>query len=279
MPSLTPLAFAALGLLNEGPTHPYEMFQTMIAPTGRTGTSRSGPAPCTTRSAAWRSSASPRSWAPTGRATVRSAPPTPSPTPDGRPSHDGLRPADRRARRRVPRLPPGASPRSRTCRSDEAGPALRARVVALEPSATSTDEILGVVRAKDLPERYWLDVSYVRAMLTAQIEWLAATADRIAAGHIPWDGLPSRPQTPPRTARKPLDDHRHASADDREEAVACPLGTRRRLLHDPRRLDHRVGRHPHHRPEARRGHQRRDLGDERLPARLRRAAAHHRPAR
>ena len=29
MPSLTPLAFAALGLLAEGPTHPYEMFQTM----------------------------------------------------------------------------------------------------------------------------------------------------------------------------------------------------------------------------------------------------------
>ena len=30
MASLTPLAFAALGLLAEAPMHPYEMFQTML---------------------------------------------------------------------------------------------------------------------------------------------------------------------------------------------------------------------------------------------------------
>ena len=69
----------------------------------------------------------------------------------------------------------------------EAESALRARAVALRAQRDEADEILGVVRAKDLPERYWLDVSYVRAMLTTQIEWLAATADRIAAGHISWD--------------------------------------------------------------------------------------------
>jgi hypothetical protein len=31
-------------------------------------------------------------------------------------------------------------------------------------------------------------------MLTAQIEWLTATADRIASGDIPWDG-PAVPDT------------------------------------------------------------------------------------
>jgi hypothetical protein len=51
------------------------------------------------------------------------------------------------------------------------------------------------VHAKQLSDRYWLDVSYVRAMLTAQIEWLGSTVERISSGDIPWDGPAVPPQT------------------------------------------------------------------------------------
>jgi len=70
----------------------------------------------------------------------------------------------------------------------EAVDAVRVRVAALSEELAFYDESLAAMRTKGLAERYRLDVSYVRAMLAAQIEWLSATADRIASGDIPWDG-------------------------------------------------------------------------------------------
>jgi len=66
--------------------------------------------------------------------------------------------------------------------------AMRARADALRAQRAGYDEAATGLQAKQLAERYWLDVSYVRGMLTAQIEWLTATADRIASGDITWDG-------------------------------------------------------------------------------------------
>lgn len=184
MASLTPLAFAALGLLAEGPTHPYEMFQTMthrrdgrnvkVRPgtlyhqVGRlvelglaevVGTDREGNRPERTTYAITENG-----W------TVL---------------HDGLvgmlaDPADEYpvfhlALAEVENLPLA-----------EVVDALDRRVHALEQQRDEADEILDVVRGKDLPERYWLDVSYVRAMLTAQIEWLRATTERLRNGAVPW---------------------------------------------------------------------------------------------
>jgi DNA-binding PadR family transcriptional regulator len=183
---LTPLAFSALGLLNEGPMHPYEMFQTMVKrhedrnvkvrpgtlyhQVGRltelgyaevVGTERDGNRPERTTYAI----------TPAGRQALR----------------DGLRrmvaevaeeyPVFHLALGEIENLP-----------RDEAVDAVRARVAALEQEHGFLGEGLDHMREIGLPERFWIDVSYVRAMLSAQIDWLTATVDRISSGDIPWDG-------------------------------------------------------------------------------------------
>ncbi|MCA5923699.1 PadR family transcriptional regulator [Curtobacterium oceanosedimentum] len=186
MASLTPLAFAALDLLNEAPMHPYEMFQTMLHrqeernvkvrpgtlyhQVGRlaelglaevVGTDRDGNRPERTT----------YTITDAGRTALA----------------DGLRrmvaePADE-----YPEFHLALSVLENLPRV-EAVDAVRARIVALERERDEYDEALRRVHAKQLTERYWLDVSYVRAMLTAQIEWLRTTVDRIDGGDLPWDG-------------------------------------------------------------------------------------------
>ena len=191
MPELTPLAFAALGALSERDMHPYEMFQTMTSRSddrnvklrpgtlyhqvGRltelgyaveVGTEREGNRPERTTYAITDS----------GRRALA----------------DGLRrmvaePADEYpefhlALSELENLPLGAAVR-----------ALEARVGALETQRQYYDDGLAEVQGKQLAERYWLDMSYVRVMLTAQIDWLRATIARMQRGDIPWDG----PAVPP----------------------------------------------------------------------------------
>lgn len=193
MTSLTPLAFAALGLLAEAPMHPYEMFQTMlqrredqnvkVRPStlyhqiGRLvdfgyaealGTAREGNRPERTTYAITDH----------GRAALEA----------------GLRrmiaePADE-----YPEFQLAVSHVDNLTASD-AEAALRARASALRAEREGYDEAAAGLQAKQLADRFWLDVSYVRATLTAQIEWLSATADRIASGAVPWDG----PAVPPDT--------------------------------------------------------------------------------
>ncbi|AOX65258.1 hypothetical protein BJK06_05360 [Curtobacterium sp. BH-2-1-1] len=186
MASLTPLAFAALGLLAESPMHPYEMFQTMLQrrddqnvkvrpgtlyhQIGRLvdlgyaealGTAREGNRPERTTYAI---------------------------TDHGRTAlEDGLRrmiaePADE-----YPEFQLAVS-HVDNLSAEDAATALRARARALRTEREQYDEAATGLQAKRLADRFWLDVSYVRAMLTAQIEWLDAAADRIASGDIPWDG-------------------------------------------------------------------------------------------
>ena len=194
MASLTPLAFAALDLLNEAPMHPYEMFQTMLRrqdernvkvrpgtlyhQVGRlaelglaevVGTDREGNRPERTT----------YTITDAGRAALA----------------DGLRrmvtePADE-----YPEFHLALSVLENLPQA-EAVDAVRARIVALEQQRDEYDLAIDRVHAKQLSDRYWLDVSYVRAMLTAQIEWLGSTVERISSGDIPWDGPAVPPQNP-----------------------------------------------------------------------------------
>jgi DNA-binding PadR family transcriptional regulator len=192
MASLTPLAFAALDLLNEAPMHPYEMFQTMLHrqeernvkvrpgtlyhQVGRlaelglaevVGTDREGNRPERTT----------YTITDAGRAALA----------------DGLRrmvtePADE-----YPEFHLALSVLENLPQA-EAVDAVRARIVALEQQRDEYDLAIDRVHEKQLSDRYWLDVSYVRAMLTAQIEWLGSTVERISSGDIPWDGPAVPPQ-------------------------------------------------------------------------------------
>jgi DNA-binding PadR family transcriptional regulator len=193
MASLTPLAFAALDLLNEAPMHPYEMFQTMLHrqeernvkvrpgtlyhQVGRlaelglaevVGTDREGNRPERTT----------YTITDAGRAALA----------------DGLRrmvtePADE-----YPEFHLALSVLENLPQA-EAVDAVRARIVALEQQRDEYDLAIDRVHEKQLSDRFWLDVSYVRAMLTAQIEWLGSTVERISSGDIPWDGPAVPPQT------------------------------------------------------------------------------------
>lgn len=193
MADLTPLAFAVLGLLAESPMHPYEMFQTMLQrredrnvkvrpgtlyhQVGRlaelglaevVGTDRAGNRPERTTYAITDA----------GRAALEAA------------------------LRRMVAEPADEYPQFRLAVSHvdnlaapEAVTAFRARIDALRAERDGHDEAIAGLQAKGLAERYWLDVAYARAVLTAQIDWLTAVADRLDGGDIPWEG-PALPEEP-----------------------------------------------------------------------------------
>ena len=104
-----------------------------------------------------------------------------------------------------------------------------------------------------------------RAPATRPATKAPAQAKKVTAGR------PPQKRTVPKTQRP--------APPPVTPAVECAVGNDGRLLHDPGRLDDRRGREPqHHGASAdrlRRGH----LGDECLPAGLRRAAASRRSAR
>lgn len=196
MASLTPLAFAALGLLAEAPMHPYEMFQTMLQ---RREDQNVKVRPSTLYHQIGRLVDSGYAEAlGTAREGNRPERTTYAITDDGRTAlEDGLRrmiaePADE-----YPEFQLAVSHVDNLTASD-AETALRARADALRAQREAYDEAAAGLQAKQLADRYWLDVSYVRATLSAQIEWLSATADRIASGAVTWDGpaVPTDTNTP-----------------------------------------------------------------------------------
>ncbi|MGY4719331.1 PadR family transcriptional regulator [Naumannella huperziae] len=76
--------------------------------------------------------------------------------------------------------------------ADEAVALLRARVGVLEAELDYHDAGDAWMRRAGLPERLWLDNHYIRVMHTAERDWCAALADRIAAGELDWtDRTPS----------------------------------------------------------------------------------------
>lgn len=186
MTSLTPLAFAALGLLNEGPMHPYEMFQTMVH---RKDDRHVKVRPGTL-------------YHQVGRLTELGFAEVVGTDRDGnRPERttyaitDAGRDALAEGLRRMVAVPADEYPEFHLALAElenlpvsEAVDAVRARVAALSTELGFYDDALASMHARGLPERYRLDVSYVRAVLATQIEWLSATADRIAGGDIPWEG-------------------------------------------------------------------------------------------
>lgn len=200
MTSLTPLAYAALGLLAEAPMHPYEMFQLMLrrredenvkvrpgtlyhqigrlADLGyaeQLGTAREGNRPERTTYAIT----------------------------------DAGRDALLTGLRRMVAEPADEYPEFHLAVShvdnlsdQDAVAALRARTEAIRARLEQYDEAATGLQAKGLAPRYWLDVSYVRAMLAAQLEWLTATADRIERGDVPWDGPALPTDTEPTSTSK-----------------------------------------------------------------------------
>jgi len=73
---------------------------------------------------------------------------------------------------------------------------LRRRLLRLRGDLASYEAGLDAVTAKDLHEAYWLDLTYLRDLLAAQVDWLQRTIDRLESGELGWAARDSKnPQT------------------------------------------------------------------------------------
>lgn len=185
MGQLTPLAFIALGMLAERPMHPYEMFQTMTARRDdRNVKIRPGTLYHQVGKLAENGYVEEVGTDREGRRPERT---TYSITDAGRGIlHHCLvrmlsQPAEEYPEFNV------ALAEIENLTLDQAVAALEDRLATLCMEAGLSDQLLEQVKAKQLPERYYLDSIYSRHQLAAQIDFIESLLGRLRAGEIPWD--------------------------------------------------------------------------------------------
>ncbi|MEI2278700.1 PadR family transcriptional regulator [Paenarthrobacter ilicis] len=182
---LTPLGVAALSLLAEGPMHPYEMYQLLMArhedrlvkvrpgtlyhSVGRlednglveaTGTEREGNRP--------------------ERTTYRIT----------HAGHDAL---DARLQHMlstpVNEYPafPHAIAEAHHLPAPVVTGLLEERLVALAADLDFLIRAEGIVTAKGLQRKYWIDITYQQAMRRTEIAWIRELLTELESGQLPWD--------------------------------------------------------------------------------------------
>ncbi|MEN2736186.1 PadR family transcriptional regulator [Microbacterium sp. X-17] len=184
-PTLTPLAVAALALLAEGPTHPYEMYQTLVLRSeDRLVKVRPGSLYHTVdrlaRQGLVRATGTEREGNRPERTTYEI-------TEEGTRAL-GERVADIIATpvNEFPEFPLGLG-EAHNLPVDTVIDLLRNRVGLMRADIALLDDGIHRVRAKGLPEKYWLDVRYLRTTAEAEAAALEALIDDLASGAISWD--------------------------------------------------------------------------------------------
>ncbi|QNE36573.1 PadR family transcriptional regulator [Leifsonia shinshuensis] len=184
-PSLTPLAVAALALLAEGPTHPYEMYQTLVLRSeDRLVKVRPGSLYHTVdrlaRQGLVRATGTEREGNRPERTTYEI-------TEEGTLAL-GERVADIIATpvNEFPEFPLGLG-EAHNLPLGTVIELLRKRVGLMRADITLLDDGIDRVQAKGLPEKYWLDVRYLRTTAEAEAAALEALIDDLASGAISWD--------------------------------------------------------------------------------------------
>ena len=184
-PSLTPLAVAALALLAEGPTHPYEMYQTLVMRSeDRLVKVRPGSLYHTVdrlaRQGLVRATGTEREGNRPERTTYEI-------TEEGTLAL-GERVADIIATpvNEFPEFPLGLG-EAHNLPLETVIDLLRKRVGLLRADIALLDDGIRRVTAKELPAKYWLDVRYLRTMAEADASALEALIDDLDSGSISWD--------------------------------------------------------------------------------------------
>ncbi|MFE4949435.1 PadR family transcriptional regulator [Leifsonia sp. NPDC056665] len=184
-PTLTPLAVAALALLAEGPTHPYEMYQTLVLRSeDRLVKVRPGSLYHTVdrlaRQGLVRATGTEREGNRPERTTYEI-------TEEGTQAL-GERVADIIATpvNEFPEFPLGLG-EAHNLPLETVIDLLRNRVGLMRADIALLDDGIHRVRAKGLPEKYWLDVRYLRTTAEAEAAALEALIDDLASGAISWD--------------------------------------------------------------------------------------------
>ncbi|MEY9954066.1 PadR family transcriptional regulator [Leifsonia sp. EB34] len=184
-PTLTPLAVAALALLAEGPTHPYEMYQTLVLRSeDRLVKVRPGSLYHTVdrlaRQGLVRATGTEREGNRPERTTYEI-------TEEGTRAL-GERVADIIATpvNEFPEFPLGLG-EAHNLPLETVIDLLRNRVGLMRADIALLDDGIHRVRAKGLPEKYWLDVRYLRTTAEAEATALETLIDDLASGAISWD--------------------------------------------------------------------------------------------
>ena len=182
---LTPLAVAALSLLAEGPTHPYEMYQTLVQRSeDRLVKVRPGSLYHTVDRMA-------------GNGLVRATGTEREGNRPERTTYEITAEGTQALRERIadivgtpvneyPEFPVGLG-ESNNLPAETVVALLRQRVSLIREDIELLDEAIRKVKAKGLPARYWMDVRYLRAMAEADVATLEALIDDLVSGEISWD--------------------------------------------------------------------------------------------
>ncbi|OJX72986.1 MULTISPECIES: PadR family transcriptional regulator [unclassified Leifsonia] len=182
---LTPLAVAALALLAEGPTHPYEMYQTLVQRSeDRLVKVRPGSLYHTVDRMA-------------GNGLVRATGTEREGNRPERTTYEITAEGTQALRERIadivgtpvneyPEFPVGLG-ESNNLPAETVVALLRQRVSLIREDIELLDEAIRKVKAKGLPARYWMDVRYLRAMAEADVATLEALIDDLVSGEISWD--------------------------------------------------------------------------------------------
>jgi DNA-binding PadR family transcriptional regulator len=190
---LGPLAVAALGLLLERPMHPYEMVQLLLARSeDRLVKVRPGSLYHVVDRLHADGLVRPVG---TERAGNRPERTTYAITTEGVDAmRDWVRVALAAPVAEYPRFPLALGEAHNVARG-EVVTRLRRRLAALHGQDAELAAGERTVRAKQLPEHYWLDLPYTRAILAAEIDHLTTLADRIESGDLSWPDPPA-PEPP-----------------------------------------------------------------------------------
>ncbi|MEC3916636.1 PadR family transcriptional regulator [Nocardia sp. CDC160] len=185
VPMLTPLAIAVLALLEEGPMHPYEMYQVLlhrhedelvkIKPGSlyhtvarlaeqelvvAEGTDRAGNRPERT---IYRIKSA-------GREALRAR-------------------VAELLRQPVNEYPifPVALAEAHNLPVDDVVALVRERVTWIESRIAELDALRGMVSARQVPRRFWIEIDYVRAVQAAEVAWLHGFIAELTSGELAWE--------------------------------------------------------------------------------------------
>ncbi len=190
---LTPLGIASLALLTEGPMHPYEMFQTMLARhTDRVVKVRPGSLYHTVGRLAQDELLRVVGTEREGNRPERTSYEI---TDDGR---DVLR--DQLIQLLSTPEQEFPSFLLALTEADIVEPSvladlLRRRLFRLRGDLASYDAGLESVVAQNLPEAYWLDLTYLREVVAAEVGWLERVVARLESGELSWQPDIRNPHT------------------------------------------------------------------------------------
>ena len=182
--SLTPLAVATLALLDESPRHPYEMHQVLRQrATDRIVKVRPGSLYHTVDRLHRQGLVVPTG---TERAGNRPERTTYAITPEGREALAASLAAMISAPvNEYPTLPLALAEAHHLPRGTVLE-LLRGRLDRLETELATLRSAVTHVTAKQLPARYWADMTYQIAVYEAESRWIAAFVDRIESGEVTW---------------------------------------------------------------------------------------------